>query len=174
MPGRTRWAAATLALVPLLGACAGPSGPATPTGGPSTSQPPEPPAPPKSAVVGRHYDFGTIRKIETVNGVQVVILDRWTVKKLADATLARDGIPVAKYRLKKSPYTNENTKVTFRIPVAQDPMVVLRHCLAWDEPLQAKSTTLAQLAKASAADSLVVVGLDDRGWLVSAQNLPGC
>ena len=64
--------------------------------------------------------------------------------------------------------------MTFRIPVAENPVIVLRHCLSWNEPLQAKSTTLKGLAAAGGKDKIVLVTLDERGWLTSAQNLPGC
>jgi len=175
MPGRTRWAAAAaLALVPLLAACSATSTPEPSGAGSSTSEPPPPPSPPTSDDKGRHYDLGAITKVETVSGVRVVVLDRWTVKGLSDTALARDGVPIAKYRLAKSPYINQNTTVTFRIPVTEDPVVVLRHCVGLKEPLQAKSVTLTQLEKAATADRIVLVGLDERGWLVSAQNLPGC
>ncbi len=172
--------AAVLATVPALTLAAGLAGcgsgstPGASTDSPATSLPPEPPPPPQTDDKGRGYDLGTIRTIKTESGVQVLILDRWTVKKVSDAKLAKDGVPIRKYRVKKSPYTNQNTTVTFRIPVADHPVVVLRHCLAWDEPLQAKSTTLKGLAAAGGKDKILLVTLDERGWLTSAQNLPGC
>ena len=182
MPGRrTRAAAATattlaaLAL-PVLAGCSGGS----PTGAATTRTPSGSPtgrdtaAALRSSVLGRTWDVGTITAIEHVGTTQVVVLDRWTVKGLSDAKLASDGIPVKRYAFDKSPYTNENTKVTFRIPVTADPLVILRHCISADLPLQAKSATLADLAAAGEKDRIVLVGLDPRGWLVSAQNLPGC
>jgi len=177
MPGRTRRGAAVLATVLVavgVAGCGGGSAPGPATDSPTTSLPPEPPAPPKSDDAGRAYDLGTIRKVETEAGRPVVVLDRWTVRKLPDAKLAAKGVPIRRYRVKKSPYTNQNRKVTFRIPVADHPVIVLRHCLSWNEPLQAKSTTLKGLAAAGGKDKIVLVTLDERGWLTSAQNLPGC
>ncbi len=183
MPGRrTPVAAATaatlaaLALTSVLAGCSGGSPTTAPTDRTPSASPTgrDTAAALKSSVVGRSWDFGTITRIEKVGTTEVVILDRWTVKGLSDPTLARDGIPIKRYPFDKSPYVNENTKVTFRIPVTADPMVLLRHCVAANLPLQAKSTTLADLADAGEKDRLVLVGLDSRGWLVSAQNLPGC
>ncbi len=175
-PTRLAAAVAALALVPVLAGCAGAG-----TGGTSsTSSPPPasstkaPSTALKSSDVGRSYDFGVIKAIDTVDGTDVVVLDRWTVKKLSDAKLAANGIPIARYNAAKSPYINLNTTVTFRIPVTDSPLVVYRHCVAANEPLQAKSVSLADLAHAGKNDRLVVVGLDAHGWLVSAQNLPGC
>ena len=175
-PTRLAAAVAGLALAPVLAGCAGggsggtpaPSGPAA-GDSPTTSA-----AALKSSDVGRAYDFGVITAVEKVQGTYVVVLDRWTVKKLPDATLAARGIPVARYSVAKSPYVNQNTHATFRIPVVETPLVLYRHCVAPDQPLQARSATLAELAHADKNDRLVVVGLDSKGWLVSAQNLPGC
>jgi hypothetical protein len=179
MPRRPTRLAAAVAAPALLWALAGCAGGGTGGTSSASSPPPAssttaPSAALKSADVGRSYDFGVITAIDTVDGTDVVVLDRWTVKKLSDAKLAAHGIPIARYRAAKRPYINQNTKVTFRIPVTDSPLVVYRHCVAANEPLQAKSATLADLAHAGKNDRLVVVGLDAHGWLVSAQNLPGC
>ena len=171
-------AAATLAVV-ALGACGSdtPSGapvtvtvtPTATAGGTPASSRPAAPTVPRSDVVGRAYDFGTVAKVSTVGSTTVLELDRWTWRKLDDATLARDGVPTRPFK-GALPYTNQNTETTFTIPVADGAPVLRHHCVALDQPLQTKTVTVEELADLPAREDQ----LDAKGRLTSAQNIPGC
>jgi hypothetical protein len=130
------------------------------------------PAPPKSDVVGRGYDFGTVTGLRTVAGAQVLTLDRWTWKGLDDAKLARDGVPLAPF--KGRPYTNQNDRLTYDIPVAEDARVLYHHCVKAGEPQQTRSATVKEMAGLAEGENLVLVRLDDQGRAVAVDNLPGC
>src|SRR4051795_13217808 len=69
-----------------------------------------------SDVVGRAYDLGTIVDVTSTAGTPVVVLDRWTVRGTPDSTLAREGVPIRVHT--DAPYENQNTRSTFRVPVA--------------------------------------------------------
>ena len=43
-------------------------------------------------VLGRAFDFGMVMKSTRVGSVDVLVLDRWTVKGLDDTTLAESGV----------------------------------------------------------------------------------
>lgn len=130
------------------------------------------PAAPQSDVVGRDFDFGTIGRIETVAGTEVIALDRWTFKGIDDGRLAREGVPLAPF--KGTPYLNQNDRLTYDIPVAEDARVLYHHCLADGEPQQTRSADLEELAALGKRENLVLVRLDDQGRAVAVDNLPGC
>lgn len=141
---------------------------------PSASEPITPTTPdaPKSDVVGRAYDFGTVARLDSVAGTDVISLDRWTFKGLTDARLARDGVPLAPF--KGTPYTNQNDRLTYDIPVAENARVLYHHCTAADEPQQTRSASMKELADLGDREKLVLVRLDDQGRAVAVDNLPGC
>ena len=95
-------------------------------------------------MVGRTYDLGTIVDVTTSAGTPVVVLDRWTVRGTPDSTLARDGVPIRVHS--DAPYENQNTRSTFRIPVAPDATFTYHHCVAVDQPMQSRPATLPELA----------------------------
>jgi hypothetical protein len=143
-----------------------------------TAKPPagttsEAPKVPKSDVVGRAFDFGVVTKVSTVAGVDVIELDRWTWQKLDDAKLARDGVPTAPFK-GAVPYTNQNAKITFTIPVADGARILFSHCIAADQPLQTKSVTPAELKGLADRENTVLVQIDSKGRATSIQNIPGC
>ena len=82
------------------------------------------------ALLRPDLDFG---QTTSVAGVEVIELDRWTWKSLADAKLATDGVPTAPFK-GAVPYTNQNTKLTFTIPVADGARILVSHCIAADQP----------------------------------------
>ena len=131
------------------------------------------PAAPTSDVKGRAFDYGVVTKVSKVGGVTVLELDRWTWKKLDDAKLAQNGVPEQSFK-GKVPYTNQNDKVTFTIPVADGARILYHHCIAADEPLQIRSASVKELAGLNDRENTVVVGLDDQGRLASADNIAGC
>jgi hypothetical protein len=182
-PRRTTAALGAAAAALALGGCGGSGTPAgapvtvtvtpTVTAGSSTSSKPAAPKAPRSDVVGRQFDFGTVAKVSDVGSTTVLELDRWTWKGLADAKLAREGVPSGPFK-GKVPYTNQNDEITFTIPVADGARVLFNHCVAFDQPLQTKSVTAKELADLGEREDTVLVQLDDKGRLTSAQNIPGC
>jgi hypothetical protein len=175
--------ALTGAVALLASACGGgqsPSGDVTVTvtptvtaGGKASSSKPAAPKPPTSDDVGRTYDFGTVVKASTVDGVVVLELDRWTWKKLDDAKLAKQGVPLTAFK-GKVPYENQNAKLTYTLPVADGARILYHHCIASDQPLQTKSVAPQDLAGLADRENTVLVRLDDKGRIVAADNLPGC
>ena len=138
---------------------------------PTKTKKPEP-TEPKSDVVGRGYDFGTVTDLKKVGGTDVLVLDRWTWKGLDDGKLARDGVPLAPFKGK--PYTNQNDRLTYDVPVAEDARVLYHHCVKAGEPQQTRSATVKEMADLAEGENLVLVRLDDRGRAVAVDNLPGC
>ena len=131
------------------------------------------PAAPTSDVVGRAFDYGVVTKVGTVAGVSVIELDRFTWTKLTDAKLARSGVPKQLFK-GKPPYSNQNDTITFTIPLADGARILYHHCVAADQPLQTRSATIQELADLGDRENTVVVGLDDRGRLTTADNIAGC
>jgi hypothetical protein len=128
---------------------------------------------PTSDDKGRTYDFGTIVKESKVGGVPVLELDRWTWKGLADATLAQQGVPLNPFK-GKVPYENQNTRLTYTLPVADGARLLYHHCIAADQPLQTKSVQPQELVGLADRENTVLVKLDDKGRVVAADNIPGC
>ena len=144
----------------------------TPTvtaGGPTSAAPKAP----TSDVVGRGFDFGVVTKVSTVAGVEVIELDRWTWKGLDDAKLATNGVPTAPFK-GAVPYTNQNAKLTYTIPVADGARILVSHCIAADQPLQTKSADPAALKALPDRENTVLVQIDSKGQAASIQNIPGC
>jgi hypothetical protein len=125
-----------------------------------------------SDVTGRGYDFGTVTRLEKVGGTEVITLDRWTFKGIDDKKLADNGVPLAPF--KGSPFENQNSKLTYDIPVAEDARILYHHCVAADEPQQTRSATMQEIAALRAPENLVLVRLDEQGRAVAVDNLPGC
>jgi hypothetical protein len=125
-----------------------------------------------SDVVGRHYDLGTIVRVTTSAGTPVLVLDRWTVTGTPDSTLARDGVPIRVHS--DAPFENQNTRTTFRIPVAPDATFTYHHCVAVDQPMQSRSVTLQELAAVDRSENIVLLRLDDAGRVTRAENDPAC
>lgn len=169
--------------VAALTACAGSANPSgadvtvtvTPTVTASTPAPSRPATPdvPRSDVRGRTFDFGTIVSATKVAGVVVLELDRWTWKGLDDAALARQGVPVGPFK-GGPPYTNQNAKLTYTIPIADGARILYHHCIAADQPLQTKSVDAAALKGLGDRENTVLVQLDDQGAATTVQNIPGC
>jgi hypothetical protein len=172
---------AALALSASGGSSTGAGGPVTVTVTPTVTAPgqespkkqePAKPAEPKSDVVGRGYDFGTVTRLDTVGDTEVLVLDRWTWKGLDDAKLARDGVPLSPF--KGRPYTNQNDRLTYKVPVAEDARVLYHHCVKEGEPQQTRTATVKEMAGLAQGENLVLVRLDDQGRAVAIDNLPGC
>lgn len=183
-PARLALALAGVALAAgLLAGCGGdtpPSGDVTVTvtptvtaGGSSSSSAAPKPAKATSDVKGRAFDYGVVTKVGKVGSTTVLELDRWTWKGLDDAKLAKQGVPTAPFK-GKVPYENQNAKLTYTIPVSDDARILQHHCIEADQPLQTKSVDAAALAGLADRENTVLVQLDAQGWLVAADNIPGC
>jgi hypothetical protein len=176
-------AAGALVTATALAGCGGDTQPGgnvtvtvTPTVTASSASKPKPapkPAAPTSDDKGRAFEYGTVTKSSKVGDTTVLEIDRWTWKGLDDTKLAQSGVPTTPFK-GKEPYTNQNAKLTYTVPVADGARVLVHHCVAADEPLQTKSVDAAALADLPARENTVLFKLDDKGWLVSADNIPGC
>ena len=127
---------------------------------------------PKSDVVGRKFDLGTIVSVKDDGDVPVIIFDRWTARGVPDSTLAVQGMSLGVHA--DSPYQNLNSRITYRIPVAQGAMFTYRHCLAADQPPEQKSSTLRDFARLQNPEKVTLLTLDQHGRVFSAQNDPAC
>jgi hypothetical protein len=126
----------------------------------------------RSDVVGRKFDLGTIVRVENDGGVPVIILDRWTAQGVSDSTLATQGVPIRVHS--DAPYQNHNSKVTYRVPVAQGAIFTYSHCVAIDRPPAQKSSTLNDFARLQDPEKVVLLTIDPQGQAYKAQNDPAC
>ena len=141
---------------------------------PGTASPTKKAAAPKSEVKGRDYDFGFVVSAKQVGDTDVLVLDRWTDPKVDDEDLADDGLEPGRWDLGSDRYVNQNSEVTFDIPVREGATFLLHHCVAKGEPLQSRSVGARELADAPEADRLVLVELDDDGWATGGETFAGC
>jgi hypothetical protein len=136
---------------------------------------------PNSDVVGRKFDLGTIVRVEDDGGVPVIILDRWTAIGVSDSTLAANGVPINPHT--GVLYQNLNSKSRFRIPVAQGAVFTYNRCV-WPQPPptdgfgadeQQRSSTLQEFSGLpDSGEGVVLLSLDPKGQVISAQNDPSC
>jgi hypothetical protein len=126
----------------------------------------------KSDVMGRSFDLGTIVRVQNDNGVPVIIFDRWTAHGVSDSALAAQGVPIHVHS--DAPYQNLNTKITYRIPVAQGAVFTYRHCAAIDQPPVLRSSTLDDFVRLQSSENVVLLTLDPKGQAVKAENDPAC
>jgi hypothetical protein len=128
-----------------------------------------------SDVVGRNFDFGVVTAVDDEGGTEVLVFDRWTDPGVDDSVLAQKGLVVSTYDLDKSPYTNVNTEVTFRIPVDDGTSFLLHHCVQKDDPVTTRSVTATELAQAAPADRLVLLTIDpETGYTTGGETFAGC
>lgn len=126
----------------------------------------------RSDVVGRKFDLGTIVRVENDGGVPVIILDRWTARRVSDSRLASGGVKIRVHS--DQPYQNLNRKVTYRVPVAQGAVFTYSHCVAIDQPPVKRSSTLEAFARLQDPEKLILLTLDHKGQAYKAQNDPAC
>ena len=126
----------------------------------------------KSDVAGRKFDLGTIVTVEDAGGTPVIIFDRWTVRGVADTTLASRGMSIGAHS--DAPYQNLNNKITYRIPVAEGARFSYRHCVAVGQPLTQKSSTVEDFARLPDKEQVILLTLNQHGQVFSAQNDPAC
>ena len=140
----------------------------TASGAPTTSRS----GAPKSDDVGRTFDLGTIVKVVQDGGVPVVVFDRWTARGVKDSKLAAKGIPMGVHS--DARYENQNSKTTFRIPVVEGAIFNYSHCVAIDQPVQQRSSTLDEFAQLKSPENVILLTLDPKGQVTKAQNDPAC
>jgi hypothetical protein len=129
----------------------------------------------KSDDVGRRFDFGIVEGVDTVDGTEVLVFDRWTDPDVDDAVLAQEGLDVEPYDLDDSPFQNINKENTFRVPVREGTSFLLHHCVQEGEPVTSKSVSAKELAKADAADALVLLDIDpETGYATGGETFAGC
>lgn len=126
----------------------------------------------RSDVVGRDFDLGTIVSVEDEGGVPVIIFDRWTAQGVSDSTLAAEGVPMGVHS--DAPYQNLNSRVTYRIPVAEGAIFTHKHCVAVDQPPAQKSSTLKEFTRLPDSENVMLLTLDPEGQVSRAQNDPAC
>ena len=127
---------------------------------------------PKSDVVGRTFDLGTIVKVVQDGEVPVIIFDRWTARGVPDSKLATNGLSMTVHS--DAPYTNLNSKTTFRIPVVDGAIFTYNHCVAVDQPAQQRSSTLQEFTALQDQEKVILLSIDPQGRVYKAQNDPAC
>ena len=140
----------------------------TATGAPRTSEA----GAPKNDDVGRKFDLGTIVKVVQDGGVPVIIFDRWTARGVKDSALAANGVPMGIHS--DARFENQNSKTTFRIPVAEGAIFNYSHCVAIDQPAQQRSSTLEEFARLKSPEDVILLTLDPKGQVTKAQNDAPC
>jgi hypothetical protein len=129
----------------------------------------------KSDDVGRKFDFGIVKSVDTDGGTQVLVFDRWTDPKVDDTVLAQKGLDVEPYDLDRSPFENINTTNTFRVPVREGTTFLLHHCVQKGEPVTSKSVSAEELAAADRADALILLDIDPKtGYTTGGETFAGC
>ena len=125
-----------------------------------------------SDVVGRSFDLGTITSVQNEGGVPVVIFDRWTAQGVSDSVLAANGVPIRVHS--DAPYQNLNSQSTYRIPVAEGAVFTYRHCVSIGQPPVVRPSSLGEFTQLQDPEKVVLLKLDPRGQVVSAENAPAC
>jgi len=127
---------------------------------------------PKSDDVGRKFDLGTIVKVVKDGEVPVIVFDRWTARGVKDSALADNGIPMGIHS--DARFENQNSSTTFRIPVLDGAIFSYSHCVAIDQPVQQRSSTLEEFARLKSPENVILLTLDSKGQVMKAQNDPSC
>jgi hypothetical protein len=140
----------------------------------SASPTPSAPKSRASDVAGRRFDVGTISTVKDVGGQLVLQLDRWTVKGLPDAELAKDGISVGPHTDDR--FTNQNDDRLRTVPVAPDAMLVVNQCVKSGDQLGLRSTPQEAAGWLRHADRKAVLLLtyDATGRVVRLDTDPRC
>lgn len=179
-PQRRRAPAAVLccAIGLLLSGCASGGNPTTDaqrvTVTETATSPAKQPATPTSDVAGRHYDVGTVSDVRQVDGELWLKLDRWTVKGMSDAELAKNGIAVTPHTGER--FTNQNNDRLRDVEVAPGATFVVNSCVKQGDQLGLTSTPQDAASWLDDADSKAVLLLtyDHSGRVVRFDTDPRC
>jgi hypothetical protein len=129
-------------------------------------------------VKGRSHDVGTIVAVDGADDDLVLTLDRWTLTGVDDATLAKDGAPVVPHSGER--FANQNAERTYRVPVAQDAVLVVNECQPPFTPggtpgLSSRQAALDEfLAQPERKDQVVLLTYSVEGELVQLDTDPRC
>ena len=130
----------------------------------------------KSDVKGRMYDAGTITSSKQIAGLTVLVLDRWTVKGMSDATLASKGAPISPHSDVR--YTDQNHSKTYLVPVTPCAPIVVNTCVKakGQKPgMTSTPETLKQfLASPHRSTTIVLLTYDSSGRLTRLDTDPQC
>ena len=147
----------------------------SPSESPSETSEPAPAETVKSDDVGRTFDFGIVKSVDTEGDTEVLVFDRWTDPEVDDAVLAREGLDVEPYDLRTSPFENINTTMTFRVPVREGTTFLLHHCVQEGEPVTSRSVSAKELAAADPSDALILLDIDpETGYTTGGETFAGC
>lgn len=138
----------------------------TPTAGAATT--------PSSDVKGRTYDVGTVSGVKRVAGELVLQLDRWTVKGVSDAKLAKDGITITPHTGDR--FTNQNNDKLRTVPVAPGATVVVNTCVKSGDQLGLTSAPqdAANWLKDADPKAVLLLTYDSSGRIVRMDTDPRC
>jgi hypothetical protein len=138
----------------------------TPTAGSPTT--------PSSDVKGRTYDVGTVSGVKRVAGELVLQLDRWTVKGVSDAKLAKDGITITPHTGDR--FTNQNNDKLRTVPVAPGATVVVNTCVKSGDQLGLTSAPqdAASWLQTPNTKAVLLLTYDDSGRIVRMDTDPRC
>jgi hypothetical protein len=140
----------------------------------SVTPTPSDPQTPVSDVAGRRYDVGTVRQVKDSNGELVLQLDRWTVKGLSDAKLAKDGVDITPHT--DARFTNQNNDRLRTVPVAPGATVVVNTCVKSGDRLGLTSTPqdAATWLEQPHPDAVLLLTYDATGRVVRMDSDPRC
>ena len=129
-----------------------------------------------STVKGRAHDAGTIVSSKTVGGLTVLVLDRWSVKGMSDATLAAKGAPIAPHSGTR--YYDQNKGKTYTVPVNPSAPIVVNSCTKnGSNPPTMTSTPVSLsvwLAESGRSKTIVLLTYDSSGRLTRLDTDPSC
>ena len=129
-----------------------------------------------STVKGRNHDAGTIVSSKTVGGLTVLVLDRWSVKGMSDATLAAKGAPIAPHS--DTRYYDQNKGKTYTVPVNPSAPIVVNSCTKnGSKPPTMTSTPVSLsdwLASSGRSKTIVLLTYDTSGRLTRLDTDPAC
>jgi hypothetical protein len=124
---------------------------------------------------------------KTIDGVHVLVLDRWTVVGMSDATLAAKGAPISAHTSRR--FYDQNSHKTYDIPVDPSAVFVDNACIKGTAtaapgstgkvktPAHAMESTpesLSAFLSANTKGDVVLLTYNSSGWLVRLDTDPAC
>lgn len=145
---------------------------AAPSASPSASTTP---TPAKTDIVsqelGNNHDLGRITAVKDDGGTKVISFDRYRKSGVRTATILRDGIELVPHRTEY--FINSATQL-YTAPVRPDATFVKQTCVTRDQPATTAPSSLEELAGLKGREGIVLLDLDDKGWVTKAVSDPVC